>query len=344
MEAFPCAERCGPFIRHVLDELNCNVHLYDKEEIKDRDDLEKYPGHYGGLYVLYMKPSKESDVRYPIYVGTTKQSFRQRFQRHALTGGFVKKIWREKFPVNVSGLGVYAWCTHYEGAAARRIKSILLDTFNFAQDQARNTLDTREQYPVEWTDRNLSFPWDDLRTAAQEGTSEDTRIGAEKGGPFIRFMLDTLNCNIDMYDGEEIRDIEDIDKFPGNFGGLYIFYMKADPASELRFPIYVGVTKQSFKSRFHRHAVDSFNGVLYKAWNKEFEGKGLYAVCTHLQGKQASILKRFLHLTFNFPLKRNRLGQLKGLIDTSDQYPAEFVKDNYDIPWEKCVQKINAVN
>lgn len=343
MEEFPNAEICGPFIRLVLDELNCNVLLYDREPITSHDDLEKYPGHYGGLYIFYLKPDIESEIRFPVYVGTTRQSFRERFRRHAIQG-LIKKMWGKKFPTNVTGLGLYVWCTHFQGAPARRIKNILLDSFNFALDQGRMELDTREQYPAEWTNNNLkTFPWDKLSAADEENTTEDTRLTSEKAGPFIRFILDHLNCNVDLYDQEEIKTCDDLNKFPGHYGGMYLFFMKPDPTSELRYPIYVGVTKQSFKERFQKHAHDDFNGALYNIWNGKFEGLGVYAICAKFQGKQAKILKKFLHEYFNFPLKRNRFGELRSRLETAEQYPVEYIQNNLDIPWEKCVEKVKEV-
>ena len=348
MEKPPKAEKCGPFIEMVLDELNCNLDLHDKEKIENEEDLKKFPGHHGGLYIFYMKPDSESDLRYPVYVGVTKQSFKERFERHA-KHGVIHEVWNGRFPRDVGGLGLYAYCTHYHGESAKRIKSILLDTFDFALKKGRNTIDISETYPAEWTKRNLEFPWEELKRIAdgedeEEEERKKKKIPSEKGGHFIRFLLDELNCNIDMYDQEEIKDADDVNKFPAHYGGLYLFYMKPDPTSDLRYPIYVGVAKKSFKERFQRQAQDNFNGILGKIWSGEFkyEGHGVYAVCTHHQGPAARAIKKLLLDSFHFPLKRNRRGQLRRELDTSEQLPAEYVKDNYGIPWKECLEKVAA--
>ena len=345
MEKPPKAEKCGPFIQYVLDELNCNVRLHDGEKIATREDLRKFSGHQGGLYILYLKPDPQSDLRYPVYVGATKQSFKERFQRHA-SSGVIKQVWDGDFPTNVCGLGLYAYCTHYQGSAARKIKTILLDTCDFALKTGRKDIDISEIYPTEWTKSNLDqFPWEELKKIAEGEEEEEKKkelIPAEKGGPFIRFLLDELNCNIEMHDREEIKDSEDVNKFPGHYGGLYLFYMKPDPESELRYPIYVGVAKKSFKERFQRHAECKFNGNLQKIWSNEFRGMGVYAVCTHHQGAAARAIKKLLLGSFDFPLKRNKRGRMRLELDTSEQLPAEYVKNSYNIPWEECLEKVAA--
>ena len=344
METPAKAEKCGPFIRYVLDELNCNVDLHDEEKIENQEDLRKFSGHHGGLYIFYMKPDPQSELRYPVYVGVTKQSFKERFQRHA-SNGVIYKVWRGEFPKEVSGLGLYAYCTHYHGSAAKSIKSILLATFDFALKTRRDTIDTSETYPKEWTKKNLVFPWDELKKIADEEEQEEKKksvIPSEKGGPFIRFLLDELNCNVDLYDKEEIKEADDVKKFPAHYGGLYLFYMKPDPESDLRYPIYVGIAKKSFKDRFVRQGEDKFNGILQKIWSGEFSGLGLYAVCTHYQGPAARAIKKLLLDSFDFPLKRNRRGRMRRELDTSEQLPAEYVKDNFNIPWESCLEKVAA--
>ncbi|KAL5264255.1 hypothetical protein ACHWQZ_G005375 [Mnemiopsis leidyi] len=858
MEKPPKAEKCGPFIELVLDELNCNLDLHDKEKIENEDDLRKFPGHHGGLYIFYMKPDGESDLRYPVYVGVTKQSFKERFQRHA-THGVIHEVWNGKFPIGLDGLGLYAYCTHYHGDVAKRIKSILLETFDFALKNGRSTIDISESYPAEWTKRNLEFPWDELKKIAdgedeEEEKRKKNKIPSEKGGHFIerhcdltdqssteiairtvdqdplrstrtmintpsnktanisglgvdviswnvndmtdrilgkksdcnefinnllasqifllqetkggvkipgytcynklrsssrsgglcigirreishlvknlnttgyddimavrisgklieekrdiilvnvydspenssykikqiksgtyrptmdslreflaniqdgtpylvagdfnartgercepeqhigedlfdalcdgtyftsshntdlqrssqdpkinergrvlldltreanlkilngstigdvlgkftclryngnsvidymlvensiqtsishfevldftdfsdhrpikcrirrssnldqikiterftelppryqwdqvsspvsyqgvqndpslnaqyeairnaacstpedveklnkdltkaisdtaelslqikkkvtkkrhgrkpaknkwfdseciksrielrkaskkycsnplnelirrayylkrkdyrhlikrkkvafyrelnieieenhnikweslkklqrarseqnndldiydhvafyKFLLDELNCNIDMYDQEQIKDPDDVNKFPAHYGGLYLFYMKPNPTSDFRYPIYVGVAKKSFRERFQRQANDNFTGIRGKIWSGEFkfEGHGVYAVCTHHQGPAAQAIKKLLLDSFHFPLKRNRRGQLRRELDTSEQLPAEYVKDNYDIQWKECLEKVAA--
>jgi len=344
METPPKAEKCGPFIQYVLDALNCNVDLHDKEKIESKEDLRKFSGHHGGLYLFYMKPDPQSELRYPVYVGVTKQSFKERFQRHS-DHGIIKKVWQGEFPKNECGLGLYAYCTHYQGKAAKRIKSILLDTFDFALKTGRDKLDISETYPAEWTKNNLEFPWEEVKKIADEEDEEAKNrkkgtLPSEKGGHFIRFLLDELNCNIDLYDKDEIRDVDDLKKFPAHYGGLYLYYMKPDPESDLRYPIYVGVAKQSFKERFTRQAKDRFNGVFHKIWAGEFTGLGVYAVCTHYKGPAARTLKRFLLDSFDFPLKRDRRGRMKRELNTSEQLPAEYVKDNFDIPWEACLEEV----
>ena len=346
MDTPPKAEKCGPFIRYVLDELNCNVDLHDEEKIEDQEDLRKFSGHQGGLYLLYMKPDPQSELRYPVYIGVTKQSFKERFQRHA-RHGVIHEVWKAHFPKNLCGLGLYACCTHYQGSAAKKIKSIFRETFDFALKTGRDMIDASETYPSEWTKNNLVFPWDELKQIADEEDKQEeerkkSMIPAEKGGHFIRFLLDELNCNIHLYDREEIRDVEDVQKFPAHYGGLYLFYMKPEPESDLRYPIYVGVAKQSFRQRFLRQTEDRFNGILHKIWSGEFKGMGVYAVCTHHQGHAARTIKKLLLDSFDFPLKRNRGGSLRRELDTSEQLPAEYVKDNFNISWEECLKTVAA--
>ena len=55
----PKAEKCGPFLEMVLDELNCNTTWYDREEIRDEEDLKKFSGIHGGLYLFYLKSNPE---------------------------------------------------------------------------------------------------------------------------------------------------------------------------------------------------------------------------------------------------------------------------------------------
>ena len=103
------------------------------------------------------------------------------------------------------------------------------------------------------------------------------------------------------YDKEPILDVGDIDKFPANQKGCYVFYVKSSPDSEERYPIYVGLTKSSFKERFQAHAKPC--GVLEKWWNSDHGDMQVYAMCSHFEGPAGALMKRFFLRSMNFPIR-----------------------------------------
>ena len=54
MESYPKAECCGPYVEWILDELNCNVDLYDNDPIREpTGTISSLPGDAQLIYCIY---------------------------------------------------------------------------------------------------------------------------------------------------------------------------------------------------------------------------------------------------------------------------------------------------
>ena len=84
-----------------------------------------------GLYLFYLQ-SEESDRMYPIYIGTTRDNFRNSFQEHGRNGVIHKVLSKEFSP---SG-GLYKLFVHefsmVPPSTATLLKTILQEAFDFA--------------------------------------------------------------------------------------------------------------------------------------------------------------------------------------------------------------------
>ena len=169
---------------------------------------------------------------------------------------------------------------------------------------------------------------------------------SEKSGPFIAYFLDKLGCSIGSYDDNPIKDMNDIHKAVyEHTKGLYVFYMKNNPESDIRYPIYVGVTGRSFSKRFYEHAT---TGQIKKVWDHVYpnnvHGYDIYAWTLDISHVAAKYLESVLLEVWDFPLNKSENGDERGNLDISGQYPPEADKENFDISWGNYFGEIQTVN
>ena len=92
------------------------------------------PEHSQGLYLFYLEDRNETK-KYPIYVGYTGRTFKERFNGHAKSG-VIKKCIENNIMTNGITLNV---CTaSFKPATAIVIEYIFLTTFNFPLNSFEN--------------------------------------------------------------------------------------------------------------------------------------------------------------------------------------------------------------
>eukprot|EP00116_Pleurobrachia_bachei_P005373 sb/3465635/ len=182
---------------------------------------------------------------------------------------------------------------------------------------------------------------------------------AELCGEFIKEVLDHLNVNVFIYDEEPIINQGSLKKYPAHCGGLYLFYLKKKGTEAWR-PIYVGATKQDFRTKFRFHAD---KGVIASVWSDSGVPKDhdLFAVCTHYEGASARYIKSLFLDAMNFYkntlparpvcfivlfkpfLRHGEAGSNKAnvsLMSLEACYPYEWMLNNWAYCWNwECIER-----
>jgi hypothetical protein len=171
---------------------------------------------------------------------------------------------------------------------------------------------------------------------------------SETSGPFIAYFLEKLGASIDYDDHRPIKTLTDIDRSSyRNQSGLYVFYMKNNTGSQIRYPIYVGVTGRSFYRRFYEHATTS-TGQIKKVWDGVYPenvyGYELYIWTLDVTHVAAKYLESVLLEVWDFPLNQSENGDERSYLDTSAQRQPEDDKHDFDISWGNYFKEIQNIN
>ncbi|OWF36057.1 hypothetical protein KP79_PYT06533 [Mizuhopecten yessoensis] len=161
---------------------------------------------------------------------------------------------------------------------------------------------------------------------------------AERNEPFIRYFLEKIGTCQDL-------PISDLNTIPTTCG-LYVFYVKFNPTSKERYPIYAGITRRSFRQRFKEH--DSPGGVIYKVANgefpKNFRNLSLHAYLVNFPAVTSKFIESVLLEAFDFCLNTDENVGIRDNLDIDDQFPAEDSKHNFDISWGNIIGSIQEVD
>ena len=150
------AEQNASFILWCVEKIwgECLVYeAYLPEKIKSTPDNES------GIYIFFLDAGPAG---YPIYMGITCMSLRQRFLEH-YTNGIIKSYVEGNFPKNVPEirLPLKVMCVPIQySMQSKLMKSVFLKSYDFyLNDQenggVRETIDTRGQFPPECSKYNF---------------------------------------------------------------------------------------------------------------------------------------------------------------------------------------------
>ena len=142
------AERNADFIFSYIQKVWSNPTSYNVESAQEISNI---PNDENGLYIFFLQTLKFK-IKYPVYVGFTGTSFKERFRGHNV----IKTILTNKtFPQEMPHLfQLKVTCLPLENPmVAKLIESVFLASFDFCLNKSENgdvrlKIDTNEKYPV----------------------------------------------------------------------------------------------------------------------------------------------------------------------------------------------------
>ena len=161
---------------------------------------------------------------------------------------------------------------------------------------------------------------------------------AERNAPFIFWCVEKIWGNVQNY---KTTNEAEVNKTPNKESGLYIFYLDD---GKIQYPIYVGITGRNFRQRFNEHYT---NGVIHEYVNGNFPTNvppirlPLKVMCIPISHQmQAKLMESVFLATFDFCLNKEENGNVRTILDTEKQFPADASKTDFDNIFDNVMKEI----
>ena len=163
------AEKNGPFIFEFISQVFGENPIYDVSNTQNTN----IPNNYqNGLYIFFIEHGMR---KYPIYVGMTSRTFRQRFMEH-LNAKVIHYYNQNNpgFPENIpfqarSHYPLKVICVQSSPVIAKFVESALLDHFDFCLNVVENNnirvnIDLSQQFAIHQSRQGFHVTFDNLMT------------------------------------------------------------------------------------------------------------------------------------------------------------------------------------
>lgn len=168
---------------------------------------------------------------------------------------------------------------------------------------------------------------------------------AERNGPFIfEFLRQVFGPHQDYL----VSNTQHTNIPNNNQRGLYMFYIET---GSIRYPIYVGVTGRSFRTRFLEHR----NGGIIHLYNQAnggfpqnipFQQRHQYplnVICVPLSFPVAKFIESVFLVNFDFCLNREENGNVRINIDLHQQYDVHESRPEFHIGFSNLKEELENV-